>query len=64
MRRRCPAAKPPAAIQGSVKAIWESLDMTRSGALQVGMSYTQIGNPIGTAQVDRNAFARPQWQLR
>jgi enoyl-CoA hydratase/carnithine racemase len=58
------AAKPPAAIQGSVKAIWESLDMTRSGALQVGLSYTQIGNPIGTAQVDRESFARPTWQLR
>jgi enoyl-CoA hydratase/carnithine racemase len=58
------AAKPPAAIQGSVKAIWESLDMTRSGALQVGLSYTQIGNPIGVAQVDRDSFARPAWQLR
>jgi enoyl-CoA hydratase/carnithine racemase len=58
------AAKPPAAIQGSVKAIWESLDMTRSGALQVGLVYTQIGNPIGVAQVDRNSFARPTWQLR
>jgi len=58
------AAKPPAAIQGSVKAIWESLDMTRSGALQVGLSYTQIGNPIGVAQVDRASFARPTWQLR
>jgi len=58
------AAKPPAAIQGSVKAIWESLDMTRSGALQVGLSYTQIGNPIGVAQVDRDSIARPAWQLR
>jgi hypothetical protein len=58
------AAKPPAAIQGMVKAIWESLDMTRSGAQQVGMAYTQIGNPIGTAQVDRETFSRPDWQLR
>jgi enoyl-CoA hydratase/carnithine racemase len=58
------AAKPPAAIQGSVKAIWESLDMTRSGALQVGLAYTQIGNPVGTAQVDRRSFTRPAWQLR
>ena len=58
------AAKPPAAIQGSVKAIWDSLDMTRSGALQVGLAYTQIGNPVGTAQVDRQSFARPAWQLR
>jgi enoyl-CoA hydratase/carnithine racemase len=58
------AAKPPAAIQGTVKAIWESLDMTRSGAQQVGMAYTQIGNPIGAAQLDRTTFSRPNWQLR
>jgi enoyl-CoA hydratase/carnithine racemase len=58
------AAKPPAATQGTVKAIWESLDMTRSGALQVGLGYTQLGNPIGTAQVDRNAFRKPEWRLR
>src|ERR1700722_12089493 len=58
------AAKPPAAIQGTVKAVWESLDMTRSAAQQVGMAYTQIGNPIGAAQVDRATFSRPQWQLR
>jgi enoyl-CoA hydratase/carnithine racemase len=58
------AAKPPAAIQGTVKAIWDSLDMTRSTALQVGLGYTQIGNPIGTAEVDRATFARPKWRLR
>jgi enoyl-CoA hydratase/carnithine racemase len=58
------AAKPPAAIQGSVKAIWESLDMTRSGALQVGVSYTLLGNPIGRAEVDRAAFTKPEWRLR
>ena len=47
------AAKPPAAIQGTVRAIWESLDMTRTTALQTALKYTQVGNPIGTAQVDR-----------
>lgn len=39
------AARNPTAIQGSVRAIWESLDMTRSTALQNGMAYTHIGNP-------------------
>jgi hypothetical protein len=47
-----------------VKAIWESLDMTRSGALQVGVSYTVLGNPIGRSEVDRAAFAKPAWRLR
>jgi E-phenylitaconyl-CoA hydratase len=39
------AARSPIAIQGSVRAIWESTDMTRSTALQNGMLYTQLGNP-------------------
>ncbi len=38
--------------------------MTRSGAQQVDLAYTQIGNPIGAAQADRATFSRPQWQLR
>jgi enoyl-CoA hydratase/carnithine racemase len=38
------AARNPRAVQGTVRAIWESLDMTRSMALQNGMAYTHIGN--------------------
>ena len=39
------AARDPRATQGTVRAIWESLDMTRSMAIQNGMAYTHIGNP-------------------
>jgi len=38
------AARDPKAIQGTVRAIWESLDMTRTTALQNGIAYTNIGN--------------------
>ncbi|WP_030326369.1 enoyl-CoA hydratase/isomerase family protein [Streptomyces sp. NRRL B-3229] len=58
------AAKPPAAVQGTVRAIWESLDATRTQALRTGLSYTQLGNPVGTAEVDRSAVPRGQWTLR
>ncbi|GAA5148959.1 enoyl-CoA hydratase/isomerase family protein [Pseudonocardia eucalypti] len=58
------AAKPPAAIQGTVRAIWESLDQTRTHALRTGLSYTQLGNPVGKAQVDRSAVSRREWTLR
>ncbi|WP_405975880.1 enoyl-CoA hydratase/isomerase family protein [Streptomyces sp. NBC_00988] len=61
---RAIAAKPPAAIQGTVRAIWESLDATRTQALRTGLSYTQIGNPIGKAEVDRAAVPRGRWTLR
>jgi enoyl-CoA hydratase/carnithine racemase len=39
------AARNPKAIQGTIRAIWESLDMSRTTALHNGMSYTHIGNP-------------------
>lgn len=47
------ASKPPAATAGTVKAIWESLDMPRSVALKTALKYCQIGNPVGTTQVNR-----------
>ncbi|MDB5420851.1 MAG: enoyl-CoA hydratase/isomerase family protein [Brevundimonas sp.] len=47
------AAKPPAAIQGTVRAIWESRDMPPSVALKTALKYTQVGNPIGKAEVNR-----------
>jgi E-phenylitaconyl-CoA hydratase len=38
------AARNPRAIQGTVRAIWEALDMARSIGLTNGMAYTHIGN--------------------
>ena len=38
------AARNPKAVQGTVRAIWESLDMPRTTALQNGLGYTLIGN--------------------
>ncbi|CAN5273756.1 enoyl-CoA hydratase/isomerase family protein [soil metagenome] len=38
------AARRPEAIQGTVRAIWESLDVAPSVAKRRGMAYTQIGN--------------------
>ncbi|WP_216907797.1 enoyl-CoA hydratase/isomerase family protein [Nocardia noduli] len=45
------AAKPPAATQGTVKAIWESLDMPYRAAMDHGLIYTRLGNPIATAEL-------------
>lgn len=57
------AAKPPAAVQGSVRAIWESLDLPRTQALARGSMYCELGNPVGTAQVDQDQ-TRPDWTIR
>jgi len=58
------AAKPPAAVQGTVRAIWESLDVGRSAALARGLAYTQIGNPRSEDSVDRAAVARQEFRIR
>jgi enoyl-CoA hydratase/carnithine racemase len=58
------ASKPPTATEGTVRAIWESLDVGRTTALERGLAYTQIGNPLGTAEVDRAGFQRPTARIR
>lgn len=46
------ASKPSVATQGTVRAIWESLDAGRSQAMARGLAYTQIGNELGIKQVE------------
>lgn len=58
------AAKPPAAVQGTVKAVWETLDLDRDKAQAVGWNYPAIGNPVGMAQVSRDGFTKPEWTIR
>jgi enoyl-CoA hydratase/carnithine racemase len=45
------AAKPTAATQGTVRAIWESLDRPYRAAMEQGLIYTRLGNPLGMAEV-------------
>jgi enoyl-CoA hydratase/carnithine racemase len=45
------ARKPSAATQGTVRAIWESLDRPYRAAMEQGLIYTRLGNPIGMAEV-------------
>ncbi len=58
------AAKPAAATQGTVRAIWESLDKPYRAAVEQGLAYTRIGNPIGMAEVDRASMARTEPRVR
>jgi enoyl-CoA hydratase/carnithine racemase len=46
------ATFPPAATQGTVRAIWESLDKPYRAAVEQGLMYTRLGNPLGMAEVD------------
>jgi enoyl-CoA hydratase/carnithine racemase len=58
------AAKPPAAVQGSIRAIWESRDTGRTHALATAMTYTTIGNPIGREQVVRSEVPTRKYEVR
>ncbi len=58
------AAHPSAATQGTVRAIWESLDRPYRAAMEQGLIYTRLGNPIGMAEVAAHPPARPDPRLR
>ncbi|ULE33302.1 enoyl-CoA hydratase/isomerase family protein [Mycobacterium sp. IDR2000157661] len=45
------AAKPPSATQGTVKAIWESLEKPYRAAMEQNLIYTRLGNPLGQAEL-------------
>jgi len=54
------AAKPPSATQGTVKAIWESLDKPYRTALEQGLIYTRLGNPLGKAELANQSESAPR----
>lgn len=58
------AEKHPVAIEGSVRAMWEALSLPHREAMENALKYTQIGNPISTAAVDRAAAPKAKWWLR
>ena len=43
------ASYPAVATQGTVRAIWESLDKPYRAAMEQGLMYTRLGNPVGLA---------------
>lgn len=58
------ASQPTAAVQGTVKAIWLAMGQSRATSLATGLLYTQVGNPLGVAGLDREAAKPQDWELR
>jgi enoyl-CoA hydratase/carnithine racemase len=57
------AVKPPSATQGTVKAIWESLDKPYRAAMDQNLIYTRLGNPLAQAELaalGRGASSTPR----
>ncbi|MEX5713795.1 enoyl-CoA hydratase/isomerase family protein, partial [Parafrankia sp. FMc6] len=45
--------------QGTVRAIWESLDRPYRAAMEQSLIYTRLGNPIGMAEAEADAKESP-----
>jgi enoyl-CoA hydratase/carnithine racemase len=58
------AGWPSAATQGTVRAIWESLDRPYRAAMEQGLIYTRLGNPLGMAEVAERAPVKREPRLR
>ena len=58
------AAKPSIATQGTVRAIWESLDRPYRAAMEQGLIYTRLANPTGMAEVAAHPPARREPDVR
>ncbi|MHA3022864.1 enoyl-CoA hydratase/isomerase family protein [Mycobacterium sp. BMJ-28] len=58
------AAKPPTATQGTVKAIWESLDKPYRAAMDHGLIYTRLGNPIAKAELAERPIVKIAPRIR
>jgi enoyl-CoA hydratase/carnithine racemase len=58
------AAKPGAATEGTVRAIWESLDRPYRAAMEQGLLYTRVGNPLGMAEAAEHPPVRAEPRRR
>ncbi len=57
------AKKPPLAIQGTVKAVWDSLSMSPHAAREVPLVYPQLANPLSQTDFSSGG-ARPKPEIR
>ena len=46
------AAKPPLAVQGTVKAIWDGYHMTVQGQREIPLLYPRLANPVSKLELD------------
>lgn len=58
------ASYPAVATQGTVRAVWESLDKPYRAAVEQGLMYTRLGNPIGAEEVERTGIDHREPRVR
>ena len=61
------AGAPALAIQGTMRALWTGLEVSRSQAIELANLYTRIGNDAAAFKEAQEKFEsgkRPEWRLR
>jgi enoyl-CoA hydratase/carnithine racemase len=61
------ADSPPLAIQGTMRALWTALELSRQQGIEVANLFTRIGSDADALRAGQERFAsgkRPQWRLR
>jgi enoyl-CoA hydratase/carnithine racemase len=60
------AAKPGVTTEGTVKAVWQGMELTRDQAQVVGLHYPYLGNELGTAEAGKlfESGTRPSFEVR
>ena len=61
------ASAPPLAVQGTMRALWTALELSRHQGIEVANLFTRIGNDAEAFKEAQEQFAsgqRPEWRLR
>jgi enoyl-CoA hydratase/carnithine racemase len=61
------ADAPPLAIQGTMRALWTALEVSRAQGIEVANLFTRIGTDAAAFRAGQERFAsgdRPKWRLR
>jgi enoyl-CoA hydratase/carnithine racemase len=61
------ADAPPLAVQGTMRALWTALEVSRAQGISVANLFTRIGTDAGAFEAGQKRFAsgqRPKWRLR
>ena len=61
------ADSPPLAIQGTMRALWTALEVSRHQAIEMANLFTRIGSDAETFRAGQERFEsgqRPKWRLR
>jgi enoyl-CoA hydratase/carnithine racemase len=61
------ADSPPLVVQGTLRALWTALEVSRSQAVELMSLYTRVGSDAAAFKAGQDRFAsgqRVEWQLR